>query len=344
MQRPMMDPTFVKEIADARRKRPAYVRFIANALRWFGRSLVTNPLDVRRPDQESERISLVKLGLRIVISWVVFLPLMAGLSAALLVFVGTHPPAPAVVADPASQGVYYDPVSFVSEDGVNLSGWMVPAIDAKTVLVDRERMLGMRRPAVVLVHDFGQSPQQMLPLVRPLHDEGIVVLLVGLRGIGTDKRAGQTFGVNEAKDVLASVQLLRGCAFVDPSRIAVIGIGTGANASLIAASKDGNIKALVLADPIKAVDAEIARHVAPNHHGLKWIEPLCRRLFEVTYGVDTSQIQYAAYSGVLSSRPTLVLSSDKVALNDAGTLEQVRAFCRRHLHTQDAPPILGSAR
>ena len=344
MQRPMMDPTFVKDLVNAKRKRPAYLQFLGKAFKWFGRSLVSNPLVVRRPDEQEKRVSLVKLGMRMLISWVIFVPLLAALATALLVFVGTHPKAPAVVADPASQGVYYEAVNFTSEDSVNLTGWLVPAIDARRVLEDRDRLLRMRRPAVVLVHDFGQSPQQMLPLVRPLHDEGVVILLVGLRGIGSDTRAGQTFGLNESKDVAAAVKELRDLSFVDPARIAVIGIGSGANASLIAASKDGTIKAAVLANPIKTPDEEIARRIAPNRHGLKWVEPLFRRVFEVMYSVDTKQMNYDSFASVLSSRPTLVFDGDNFVLQDKGTLDQVRAFCRRHLRTQDAPPILGTAR
>jgi pimeloyl-ACP methyl ester carboxylesterase len=344
MQRPMMDPTFVKDLVNSKRKRPAYLKLVGKAAKWFGRSLVSNPLVVRRPDEQEKRVSLVKLGLRMAVSWVIFVPLLAGLATALLVFVGTHPQTPMVVADPASQGVYYEPVTFASEDSIILNGWLVPAIDAKRVLEDRDRMLRMRRPAVVLVHDFGQSPQQMLPLVRPLHDEGIVLLLVGLRGIGGDSRAGQTFGLNESKDVAAAVEMLRNRAFVDPARIAVVGFGSGANATLIAASKDSSIKAIVLANPIKATEEEIARRIAPNRHGLRWVEPLFRRVFEVMYNVDTREMNYDSFASVLSSRPTLVFDGDNFILQDKGTTEQVRAFCRRHLRTQDAPPILGTAR
>lgn len=345
MQRPMMDPTFVKDVVKAKRKRPAYFQFIMKLVRWFGRSLVSNPLVVKRPEEQERHISLIKLGVRMCISWVVFVPLLAALLSALLVFVGTHPAVPAVVADPASQGVYYDAVSFVSEDGIKLNGWVVPAIDAKRVLEDRDRMLRMRRPAVVLVHDFGQSPQQMLPLVRPLHDEGVVVMIVALRGIGTEQRVAQTFGLNESKDVTAAVQLLRGRSFVDPTRIAVVGIGSGANAALIAASKDPAIKALILANPLKSPDDEIVKHISPDRRGLKWLEPLCKRIFEVMYTVDSKQINYRLLDPVIASRPTLVFdATDAFVLQDAANLDQVRAFCRRHLKTQDAPPILGTAR
>src|SRR5579859_5605258 len=116
MQRPMMDPTFVKDVVKAKRKPPAYLKFVWKLARGFGRSLVSNPLTVKRPEEQERHISLIKIGVRMCISWVVFVPLLAALLSALLVFIGTHPSAPAVVADPASQGVYYDAVSFVSED------------------------------------------------------------------------------------------------------------------------------------------------------------------------------------------------------------------------------------
>src|SRR5579864_8877996 len=175
---------------------------------------------------------------RTIACWGVCLPVIIGGVATGFVFKGTHPVAPPALTDPRSQGCYYESVDFTGEDGMHLTGWFVPALDARRVLEDKERALRIRGPAVILVHDFGQSRQQMLPLVRPLHEQGIAVMLVALRGAGTDSETAQTFGIKESKDVLAAVNAMRNRRFIDPARVAVAGAGTGANAALIAASQD----------------------------------------------------------------------------------------------------------
>ena len=40
--------------------------------------------------------------------------------------------------DPSAQGIYFDKVDFASADGVQLQAWVVPVIDAKKVLAEKE--------------------------------------------------------------------------------------------------------------------------------------------------------------------------------------------------------------
>ena len=343
MQRPVMDPTFVKDVVKARKKGLPYWNFAMRSAKWFGRSMLSNPLVVRRPD-DPWKPSYFKLFIRMIVTWSIFAPVLLGMTAFVLVWIGTHPSAPATVADPNSQGCYFDPVSFLSADETPLSAWIVPVVDAKRVLDERERVLKVRRPAIVLLHDFGQSPQEMLPLVRPMHDEGLLVLVVGLRGTNTNKPSAQTFGLKEAQDVTAAVEWLRHNPFVDPERIAVAGIGSGANAALIAASSDSRIKAIVVANPIKTCDEAVARRIAPNRKQLKWMEPICRQMFNLVYSVNGDDINYSRFANILSSRPSLVFDTgDNFVLHEGSTVTQMRAFCRRSLRTRDQT-ALGTAR
>ena len=344
MQRPVMDPTFVKDLPSKTRRRFPVWQWIKRAMRWTGHSLLSNPLAVKKPgEEEVKRTSLIKIGIRMAVFWIIFAPVATGLTSLVLVWRGTHPAPAPLVADPNSQGCYFEPVSFASADGTQLSGWLIPVIDAHRVLIDRDRLLRSRQPAIVLVHDYAQTPQQMLPLVKPLHDEGLVVFDVALRGAGASHSAAETFGINESKDVAAAVSLLRQFPFVDPARIAVVGIGTGANASLMAASRDSAISALVIANPVHTADDVITVRIAPHKASLRWMEPLCRRVFELLYSVDSKEIDYDRYASTMKSRPTLLFSGDSFVLHEGTSIDQVRVFCRRHLHTKDMPQ-LGSTR
>ena len=345
MMRPMMDPTFVKDLVETKRKRPPLVQWLVRACKWFWRGLLSNPLAIHAPGEEKKPgWGAWKVLLRVVICWSIALPLLVGLMAMLAVFLGTHPAAASITSDPNSRGVYFENVSFASEDGTALSGWLIPAIDARRVIEEKDRTLRLHRPAMVLAHGYGQSMQEMLPLVQPLHDEGVVVLVVGLRGSATSSAAAQTFGINESKDVAAAIRFLRTTSSVDANRVGVAGIGSGANAVLMAAAGDASLSAIVLANPLKDSTDVVARNLAPHNAYLTWMQPLCRRVFEMTYGIDAREIDLDHYASVIKTRPTLVLDTgESFVLSEASTLRQVKSFCRKQLRTQDIP-VLSSGR
>jgi pimeloyl-ACP methyl ester carboxylesterase len=161
---------------------------------------------------------------------------------------------------------------------------------------------------VVLVHDFGASRQQMLPMAVPLHNAGYVVLIVGLRGNATDGAAavGQTFGLNEASDVKAAVELLRKTPFVDGQHIAVLGLGTGATAALLAAQRDSSIAALVLDRPSHSFDDILHEHLAPSQPWLSWMAPFCQWTFEIAYKVNATDVNLDHNMSRLHSRGVLL--------------------------------------
>lgn len=344
MNRPMMDPTFVPEVVESKRRHIPLRALIARCGKWFWNWLLTNPLAIRRPGDEPVRWPVFKVAIRMAVFWSVLLPLLLAGLVVLSVYRGTHPAQVPIIAEPSSQGVYFEPATLNSTDGTQLTGWLVPAIDARRVVEEKDHALRLSHPAVVLVHDYGHTMQQMLPLVRPLHEEGIEVLVLGLRGSESGSLAAQTFGLNESKDVMAAVDLLRQTAFVDGNRIAVIGIGSGANAALIAASKNTAIRALVLADMLPNCDGIIVNHLSPSQPWLAWLRPVCRRVFEFQYGVDAADLDSGHYTAFLKSRPAMVLPGQEGITNaNPTTLRQIKLFCRQQLHTETGPQ-LGSAR
>lgn len=340
MNRPMMDPTFALDVARSKRRHLPVGKWTVMGAKWFFDWLLTNPLAIRRPGDVQARWPLFKIGIRMAVFWAILLPVLVGLVVMLTVYLGTHPTPLPIVAEPSSTGVYFEPATLVSTDGTQLAAWMIPAIDARRVVEEKDHALRLSHPAIVLVHDYGQTMQQMLPLVKPLHDEGIMVLVLGLRGSGTGSHAAQTFGLNESKDVLAAVELLRQTAFVDGSRIAVAGIGTGANAVLIAASKDPNIRAVVLADMLQNCNGVVADRLSPKEPWLQWLRPVCRRVFEMECDVDTADLDSARYGALLRSHSILLLPGpDGITTADPSTLSRIKLFCRRHLNTQAAPQL-----
>ena len=303
MQRPLMDSMHIDNESDKRSARSGLITRAVKILlsRPFNWKRIEAILDDGSPFWRFCRGLLYRLAL---------LPMLAMLVAAAIVYVRTHPQQPAFTPDPMAVGVYYEPVSMLTEDGKRLDGWLVPALTAQDVLLLHEDALRTRRPAVVLVNDFGRTRQQILPLIRPLHDKGWVVLAVGVRGSGTPSPTGQTLGLNEALDIKAAVELLRRQHFVDGSHIAVVGIGSGANAALLAADRDTALTTLVLDAPAETGDRAIAEHLSCRGLYFAWLNPLCKLAFELGYGLDVRDLDMEHYQTTLAARPTLLLRAE----------------------------------
>jgi hypothetical protein len=261
----------------------------------------------------------------------IFLPFFIAGVAGLLVYAGTHPPAVAIMRDPISVGIYYDAVTFITRDECRLDGWLVPVLDAKKVLQQQHRVFGAKYPAVVLVHDHANSREQMLPLVRPLHEAGYVVLVTALRGDGAAANRGRTFGLNESLDVAAAVEMLGRRPFVDPTRIGVIGVGTGATAARLAADGDPNVRSLIALRPPGGVDELLVRHIVPER--LPWLAPLCRWTFEIAYGVNTSAAQAGRST---EGNPSRLVLHQVGTMDDSSLTEKILDHQFKHLMTKQA--------
>jgi pimeloyl-ACP methyl ester carboxylesterase len=303
-----MDPLFLQDDPEpsARKKKINWGALwaVLRGVGWLVDKLFTDPLRRRGRKQLARDLGSFGRLVREATSRLVFLPLLAALSVAVLVYGGTHPPTPPQGLGPTSVGLYYDAVDFTSEDATKLRGWIIPAIDARRVLEGGDRLLRTRHPGVVLAHDYGQSPSQLLPLLAPLHDSGFDVLVVGLRGVGLGKPVGQTFGVNESKDIFAAVQVLRRHPSVDPGRIAVLGVGTGANAALLASEHDQGIAVLALADPVGDSREAVSRYIGPNRWPLGWMQPLSRWGWELGYRIGPDEIDLRRFQATLVADKT----------------------------------------
>jgi len=131
-------------------------------------------------------------------------------------------------------------------------------------------------------------------------------------------------------DVKAAVEMLRQRSYIDPSKIALIGIGTGANACVITASKDPAIAAMIITEPVSGFDQAFAARVGSDH---KWLPPLksiFRWTFQVMYGVDCGDLEMSNYNKTIADRHVLV-SSSRHQLMDPSTMRGVRLFLLKHL-------------
>ena len=330
MQRPIMNPTFVQEddgsSPSVRWKIPW--RVLLKPFKVAIAIMLADPFArLRRSGLKIDEGTAFSRAVRALLYRIAFIPVFMALFAMALVYASTHPLTSPSLMDPMSVGLYYDPVSYSSEEGVRIDGWIIPAIDAKRVLEDKEKVLRKTHPGIVLVHDFAGRSQEMIPLIRPLHDAGFVILLINLRGCGTSTDVGETFGLDETADVKAGIDLLCKRPFVDHDKIAVCGIGTGATAAVLAAEGDARIKALVLSQPLLDSE-EVTQRLLPQYSWAKCLQPLCKWTFEIGYQVDMDDLDLSRHQQVLNAPTTLLFPYEPgyATLARRTRLQQVRDF------------------
>jgi pimeloyl-ACP methyl ester carboxylesterase len=337
MKRPVMNPSYLDEDHKPSPRKQSRWRAVQTVVKFVWRIVRVLFMDVFRRNKskiKDETGTPTSRFLKAVLYRLMFVPTVVAVLVCVFVVTATHPKAAVGLLDPSSQGIYYDPVELLSLDGTKLEGWMVPVLDARKVLAQGNDILHKRHPAIVLVHDFGANRQQVLPLVAPLHDAGYVVLAINLRGRGPSAGVGCTFGLNEAQDVQAAVELLRRRKFVDPEAIGVLGIGTGATAALIAAEHDPRIAALVLDHPVRQFQDVLQHRMGPKQPWLTWVRPFCKWAFEIAYKVDADDVNVSRFAGVMRSKPVLMLDepAEAAALEMTPTrVKQVVQYLRKNL-------------
>jgi len=147
--------------------------------------------------------------------------LVTGVLAFLLdLLAGTWLIAPRQKHFPIPVGIDYtvEPVTFPSESGATVQGWLIPAANARAV--------------VILMHGVHADRTTMLERVPFLHAAGYTLLLFDFQAHGETVGKHITFGYLESRDATAAVAFARQ-KFPD-AKIGVLGVSMGGAAALLA--------------------------------------------------------------------------------------------------------------
>ncbi|RMD87124.1 MAG: alpha/beta fold hydrolase [Calditrichaeota bacterium] len=137
---------------------------------------------------------------------------------------------------PAHQGLSYEDFVLKNSD-VTLRGWFIPAAGTDTGPT--------RAPAIIVSHGWGRSAQQMLPHASYLHEAGFHVVLYDMRGHGDSDAVPFVTLKHLVKDLVAVLDYILTRPDVDNEAIGLFGHSMGAAVSLLKASTDSRIKAVV---------------------------------------------------------------------------------------------------
>ena len=176
-------------------------------------------------------------------------------------------------ATPGDIGLEFEPVRFTTDDGVTLSGWLVPAArDTRT--------------AVIVLHGFSGNRLAELAAFVPWLAERHHVLQFDFRGHGESGAGYVTLGSHERRDVAAAVDFLRSRGL---GPIGLFGVSMGGAIAIVAAPEL----------PVAAVVVDSA--FAELHH------PIGNRLREAGYPL--SQLGSRAIVAAASLRTRSRLSN-----------------------------------
>jgi len=153
-----------------------------------------------------------------------------------------------IVQTPKDYGLSaFDEVSFKTDDGINLSGWWIPA--AK-----------VHRPkgTLILSHGVFKNKEQMLTRVLFLRRLGYQCLLFDHRGHGASSNSPLSGGYLEAGDYFAAEKYLEGRHEVQKPLV-FFGFSLGAMSALRAAAKDTLVDGVIADSPLANIKSYVSR-------------------------------------------------------------------------------------
>ena len=139
------------------------------------------------------------------------------------------------IKTPGDHQLSFENFSVVS-DGLTLKGWFIPVQDASKK---------SKAPPIILTHGWGGNSEKMLPHAEYLNRAGFNVILYDLRGHGDSDSVELTSLNRMLGDFDKIVEYVLSRAEVAENAIGLMGHSIGAAASILQASQDKRIKAVV---------------------------------------------------------------------------------------------------
>lgn len=151
----------------------------------------------------------------------------------ILVYANTHPPRYPLNVPPSDYGMPYERISFVTEDGVTIAGWLIgPDHPEKNA------------PAVVICHGLGANRSDFTDLAVQLARRGYWTLTFDFRAHGESGGSRSSLGYHEQKDVTAARAFLMSRQGIDRDRIGIFGFSLGGSTAILAAASGGKFAAV----------------------------------------------------------------------------------------------------
>ncbi len=217
---------------------------------------------------------------------------------------------------PAHYSLAYQDVRFPAAiDQLPIAGWYIPRADATQ--------------AVILVHGKDSSrtaefKSGFVELAQALHERGLAVLMIDLRGHGQSGDAHYSFGLLERRDIEGAAEWLKQQGF-KPGRIGVLGISLGAGSSIGATADDPDIGALVEDSGYAAIYPIIQKEWSKASGLPDFMLPGTVIMGRVLYGYNVADSRPVDDIQRIGPRPVLIIHGQQDHLIPESEAEQLKA-------------------
>tara|TARA_B110000259_G_scaffold43527_1_gene50224 strand:+ start:753 stop:1658 length:906 start_codon:yes stop_codon:yes gene_type:complete len=194
--------------------------------------------------------------------------------------------------DPSQLDLFFEDVSFQSDDGNNLSGWYMPAEKSDK--------------AVIFVHGHGADRREGMRWFKAVHQAGFNILAFDVRNQGNSTKSFSTMGYFEKQDVIGALDYLQQQKQIQ--RIGIFGTSMGAATSIMAMVDDPRIVAGVFEAGWANLD-DLYGEIIEQHLGLPSfpLAPLITWMLEQRTGMDMAVVNPENLLGGISPRPVFII-------------------------------------
>ncbi len=180
---------------------------------------------------------------------------------------------------PADLGLAFDTLYIPTKNQRRLHAWWVPAGENPEVA-----------PVLVLVHGWSRNAARMLPYIEAFHPAGFNLLAFDARNHGASDADSYASVVKFAEDILSVLKYLENERSISPSRVGLVGLSIGGSASLLAASWEPRVGAVVTVGAFAHPAEIINRDLKQRGKLLGMLVKPILKLVEMRIGLDMDTI------------------------------------------------------
>ena len=228
------------------------------------------------------------------------------------VILSFHPPRLPLLRSPVDLNLKYEEVNFVTEDGVKIAAWFIPADKSNDT-----------RCTIIVCHGYPGNRSRFIDIVPALHRAGFSVLMFDFRGNG-ESTGRTTIGRKEVNDLNSAIKWLCESKPNSSLGIGVIGFSMGGAVAIMAAARNKAIKAVVSDSAYASLDRP-AELTLKRTFGL--LAPIlgvpARITFRLMLGCNPKDVAPYRLIHLISPRAVFIIHGDadvKVSVEDAKLL------------------------
>ena len=209
----------------------------------------------------------------------------------------TYLPRYTYVCLPSEFGLSYEEVRFISKDGIELSGWFLPA--AKDA------------PTIILCHGLGANRSDVMDFARFLYQGGYNILLFDFRAHGASQGHFTSFGYYEQSDLSGALDYLDKREDLENRDYGVFGVSMGGAVAIEVASRDMRIKAVVIDSAYKDLASSLSHYGRLLYHVPEVPFGFFARLsYMIRFRVDPHTISPVKAVSGISPRPVFIITEE----------------------------------